>query len=188
MPSISKTAQLLKYFAQHYQRVTGQGIHRTRLMKMAYLSDLLAREYLGEQITAFSYYRYTYGPYDDHIRDFVDELVAVGLGERKLEYGPDHTANRLLDVGGPIVFEFAPTEQEILTYVRKTYLHMDMDELLQEVVYKTKPMVPLPAMDEDLKMDDINNAGRKIVGFDLADVLKAEAELDRGEFVIGIPE
>ncbi|MDQ3675069.1 MAG: hypothetical protein M3365_11955, partial [Gemmatimonadota bacterium] len=39
----SKTAQVLRYFAQHYG---GPGVPRKRLVKLAYMADILSRQYL----------------------------------------------------------------------------------------------------------------------------------------------
>jgi hypothetical protein len=155
---------------------------------MAYLSDLLAREYLGEPITEFRYYRYDYGPYDDAVLDFIDELVSAGLAEVRETYEHDAPTKRLYDFGKPVAFTFGLGEQEVLRYVTKNYLDMALQELLVDVVYQTPPM--LAAIDKDprdkfaLGMDDQNDVGTKLVGFKLEDVLRAEQEESFDDFAM----
>lgn len=187
MPTtISKTAQVLKYFAQRYRATSSEkrGIPRTRLMKMAYLTDLLAREYLGDGVTDFRYYRYKHGPYDKAILGFIEELVEAGLAFEKLDDTGEYEYKRLVDAGLPIEFDFSPAETEILRYVATTYLTMPMQELLHEVVYTSTPMVEQPVMEQLLPMDSVNNRGTEAVGFKLEDVLRAEQEQSFPDFVM----
>lgn len=188
--TVSRTAQLLRYFAQQYKGDGLQGIPRVRLMKMAYLSDLLAREYLSRPVTAFEYYRYEFGPYDEQIIDSIEELVAEGLAEVVTEWGGDRPTKRLVGRGAPLAFEFSEPELEVMKYVADNYIGMDMRELLQEVVYRTQPMVPLIEVDWrkkiPLDMDQMNGQGERAVGFRLADVLRAERAVHAGRFVTSI--
>ncbi len=182
MTSLSKTAQVLKYFAQQYRSGTKPGIPRTRLMKMAYLSDLLAREYLGQPITDFAYYRFHYGPYDRAIVDVVDELVAANLAELKFEIGDEYETKLLVDLGRPVFFDFSAGETEILSYVARNYLRMPLKELLTDVVYETLPMKQTSRLDETLPMGASDNRGKDAVGFDLEEMLLAERQIDEGKF------
>lgn len=187
MPQLSKTAQLLRFFAQQYGP---PGVPRLRLMKLAYMSDLLAREYLGQPITDFAYYRYTLGPYDDAIIAAIREVVDAGLGANRVEWGENGPTRRLLANGVPIVFDFSAAELEILTYVTTNYLHMDMEEFVRDVVYTTKPMIPLldakPKDRKPLDMDQLNGAIVAQYGFRLEDVLEAEAAIRAGKFVTAL--
>ena len=178
--TISKTAQVLKYFAQQYG---GPGIPCTRLVKMAYMSDLLAREYLGGPITDFRYYRYHFGPYDDAIVDVIEELVAADLAETKETYEGEEPTKRLCPRGAPIQFGFSAGEQEILRYVTANYLTMDLEELFIDVVYQTAPMLQTKNLKEVLPMASVDNRGTNAVGFSLEAVLRAEQEESFDDFV-----
>lgn len=185
--AISKSAQVLKYFAQQYGAPPSRaGIPRKRLVKMAYLSDLLAREYLGRAITEFSYYRYKHGPYDRAIVSTIDELVKAGLAEDRQVWDGDYRKKLLLDTGVALAFDFSAGEMEILRYVANTYLRMPMEELLEDVVYPSSPMRQTSRMEEVLPMDSVNNRGAREVGFDLEAVLRAEQEIDAGRFKTAI--
>jgi hypothetical protein len=183
MAPLSKTAQVLKYFAQQYGGPKRKGIPRKRLVKMAFMCDLLSREYTGTPITDLKYYRYTYGPYDRAVEEFATELEVTQHARTKVEWDGDTEIKRLVDLGLPISFEFSPEELEIVRYVAKNYLEMPMKELLDDVVYLTAPMLHEEAEGERLKMDLVNDTGTKAVGFSLSDVLQAERDIDAGHFV-----
>lgn len=179
-PEISKSAQVLKFFAQQYR-----GIPRKRLTKMAYETDIIARQYLGEPITTFEWRLYQFGPYSEEIPLAVDELVKNGLAwtqdTEPTEEGPGW--KKLYDAGRPVVFDFTLAENEILGYVAVNYLNMPMDELLNDVVYETKPLKVAVQFHQRLPMEIINNEGRNLVGFDLMRIIKAEQQARAGDFL-----
>jgi hypothetical protein len=185
--SISKTAQVLRYFAQRYYADAKSGIKRVRLVKMAYMSDVIGREYLGAAITDFQWYRYLHGPYDDAVVAAVAELVAADLGLEKKEYDEGGVIKRLLPVGGPVTFEFDDGELEVLKYVGDNYLGMPMGELIEDVVYRTAPMRELldadPEQRRRLDMKQLDDAGTRQAGFKLTDVLRAERAALAGRVV-----
>ncbi|MES2178015.1 MAG: Panacea domain-containing protein [Gemmatimonadota bacterium] len=182
MPALSKTAQLLRYFAQQYQAPSGvAGIPRKRLMKMAYLSDMLALEYLGEAITEYQYIRYTYGPYDEAIKDTIDEIVAAGMGEIRTVWDNEQRTIQLLARGVPAPFDFTPGQMEVMRYVVMNYLRMPMEELLRDVVYSSAPMTDAE-MSKPLPMEVLRNRGTQKVGFELEAMLRAEQEIASGRF------
>jgi hypothetical protein len=180
---LSKTAQVLKYFAQQYKAGAARGgIPRKRLVKMAYLTDLLAREHFGHPLTDLTYYRYYYGPYDSAIRGFIDELVKADLADERHALDGDYVTKFLVDHGVPISFDFGLAEMEILRYVAATYLSMPMQELLDDVVYQTAPFKKTSELNDKLPMDIVNNRVAETVPFALEAVLRAEMEIDAGQF------
>lgn len=72
--TLSRNAQLLKYFAQQ-----SRGIPRKHLVKMAYVADLVARQYLGHAISDFNYVVHYFGPYPQEAPDAIAELEREGL-------------------------------------------------------------------------------------------------------------
>lgn len=177
---ISKNAQVLKFFAQQYR-----GIPRKRLVKMAYETDIIARQYLGEPVSDFEWRRDKYGPYSPEIPVAVAELESFGLGwtqeTEATEDGPGW--KKLYDAGRPVVFDFTLAENEVLAYVAANYLTMPMEELLFDVIYETKPMKVETQFRERLPMEIVDNEGRNLVGFDLVHIIKAEEQAKAGDYL-----
>jgi uncharacterized protein YwgA len=179
--AISRNAQLLKFFAQQYP-----GIPRKRLVKMAYMADLIARQYLGHPISEFEYRADHFGPYPPEITDALAELEAEGLAwTRATEATAEGPSwKQLFDSGHRIVFEFSLEENEVLGYVVKNYLNMPMEELLEDVVYQTTPYKASESFRERLRMEMADNEGKKLVGFDLRAIINAERQVDAGEYLV----
>lgn len=182
MEPLNKTGQLLKYFAQQYRESDRKGIPRKRLIKMAFLADLLAREYLGHALTEFNYYYHHYGPYDSAIEDVVGELVTSGYAETRESWESDEVfTKRLCDLGVPYAYDFTASEAAILAYVAENYLPMPMKELLEDVVYASAPM-RAATKSQPVPMDIVNHRGRDTVGFELDAVLEAARAIDEGRY------
>jgi len=173
--SVSKNARLLKYFVQQYP-----GIPRKRLVKLVYMADIISRQFLGRPISTFAYRLDKFGPYDPAIEDAVAELVAAGLAREDVTWEDNINWKRLRDSGRPIAFDFTPGESEILAYTAKNYLNMPMPELLDDVVYETSPMKEAEVFRAPLRMELVDNEGRKAVGFDLEAVIRAERQAEAG--------
>lgn len=171
----------MKFFAQQYHR----GIPRKRLVKMAYETDIIARQYLGEPVSTFEWRRDKYGPYSPEIPEAVAELEAQGFGwtqeTEATEDGPGW--KKLYDAGRPVVFDFTLAENEVLAYVAANYLSMPMEELIFDVVYETKPMKAETQFRERLPMEIVDNEGRDLVGFDLRRIIKAEEQAKTGDYL-----
>ncbi len=172
--SLSRNAQLVKFFAEQYS-----GVPRTVLVKFIYMADLIAREYLGGPISEFTYHLDKHGPYDAAIDDAVREVVNADLGWETVEPFPLPGGDRgryiRLHVNRrPIPFDLTLGQNEVLAYVVKNYVPMAKKEFLEQVVYETAPMKAVERLKDPLPMDMVNNTGRNAVGFDLEDVLQAE--------------
>lgn len=176
--SLSRNAQVLKYFAQQHTR----GIGRTKLQKLAYLADLEARRYLGKPITTFEYTWWNHGPFDDGLYAAIEELKRHGLASEVEIPWPSYLEHRLVDAGKAVPFTFTATESEVLSFVAEKYLHSPLARLLYEVVYETRPMKEVARKGDRLPMELVDNEGRNELGFDLEAVLEAERELEDGRF------
>jgi hypothetical protein len=177
-PHLSRNAQLVKFFAQQYR-----GVPRTRLVKLIYMADLLAREYLGEPISTLDYYKYKHGPYDEAIESAVGELVASKLADDIRDPWGRGLYKRVVDLRQSIPFDFSLGESAVLDYVVTNYRDMDMKELLVDVVYETKPFKAVSRYKQKLPMGIVNNAGTAAVGFKLEEILRAEQAGRSGDFV-----
>ena len=180
--SISRNAQVLRFFAN-----ADRGIPRKRLVKMAYLADVLALEYLGHPISEFPWISYHYGPYAFEIKDAVEELEKSGLAWTKdTDQAPDGaTWKRLYLNADRVTYDFDLAENEILAYVVSNYLSVPMDELMDGVVYQSAPYVNRGEFRQPLPMETSRDVGRKKAGFDLGKIVKAEQQVRDGHFTSG---
>lgn len=177
--SLSRNAQLVKYFAQQYR-----GVPRTRLVKFIYMADVLARQYLGAPVSQFRYIRHRFGPYDSAIEDAVRELEAAGLVEQKTDWWDvGKRSERVVDLHRPIPFDFSLGEGAVLDYVVTNYVGMPWKEFLHDVVYETPPMQGERPMGAPLPMSLLDDTGTRQAGFALAEVLIAENAARRGDVV-----
>lgn len=186
--ALTKTAQTLKFFAQRYREKVRKGIPRKLLVKMCYVSDLFAHEHWGESITDLQYYVYDHGPYDSRIVEYVDELVVNDFAEIRIEIDGDYEKKRLVDLGVPLALEFSEREREVLDYVANNYLFMSMNDLMQDVVYRSRPWVEATPRTKKklLPMHIVDREKEKAVGFSLDELLRAEKEIAAGHFVTEI--
>lgn len=183
-PRLSRNAQLFKFFAQQCA-----GMPRKHLIKMAYMADIISRQYLGHAISEFEYVVYYFGPYPPEAPAAIAELEDCGLawtqagGKADPE---DHAFKRLFDSGKPTLFDFTLGENEVLAHVVRTYLKMDTDELVEDVVYATAPFkeaVSRGRLGERIPMELADREGFEDIGFDLEKVLKAEKQAQDGDFL-----
>jgi|CXWL01.1.fsa_nt_gi hypothetical protein len=186
MTQLSRNEQVIKYFAQQCK-----GIPRKRLVKMAYLSDMVARQYLGHAISDLSYVAYHFGPYPPEIKETVDSLVEKELAwtEETGRAAPDEIRKILLfDTGRPTSFSFSRGEVEVLAFVVRNYLDMPMDELLTDVVYETAPFKVAKENGGDrprIPMEMVDNTGTAELGFNLEEILLAEEQVASGQARVG---
>lgn len=177
-PSLSRNAQLVKFFAQQYR-----GVPRKHLVKLIYMADLLAWEYLGAPISSFNWYKYKHGPYDKAIEVAVSELVASGLISDDREPWWKGNYRRVTDLHLPVPFDFTIGQSAVLDYVVTSYLNMPTKELVEDVVYQTEPFKRVTSRGQRIPMESAAHAGTKRVGFRLEEVLRAEQEARDGDFV-----
>lgn len=176
---ISRDAQLLKFFAQAHGR---RGVPRKRLVKLAYMADVLARQYLGHPLSSFVYLKDHFGPNVRELPDVVLELENADLAEQTTERDGGRRTIRLRDTGRPIAFGFSLGENEILSYVTANYLEMDLEEFITDVVKTTDPFQAASLHGERLPMERVNDEKRREVGFDLEKILRAEREVAEGHY------
>jgi len=179
--TLSKNAQLIKFFAQ-----LGPGIPRTRLVKMAYMADVISRRYLGRPISDLEYRKDKFGPNAPEIGNVISELEAMGLVWTKnspasTQEGRD-ASKMLFDSGRRVVFDFTLGENEILAYVAENYRAMELTEFVRDVVKQTRPFKAQRRFHEPLPMDLEDNEGRNLVGFDLEAIARAERQAEAGDF------
>lgn len=140
----NKTTALLEYFAHQHSKPSV-----TVLMKLCYLTDLIALKRLGRAITNYEYERYTFGPFNKKIYADLEELV----GTEKLAIEIDYPS---YGTDSEVVLYRHSGELEAITAQLETEEVGLADEVLAtlsgygarqltQVAYQTKPMVALGA-------------------------------------------
>jgi len=177
---LSRNAQLLKYFAQQYP-----GIPRKRLVKLAYMTDILGRQYLGKPLSGMNWILYHHGPYSQEIPEAINELEVQDLCWTEVINAPtgEATWKKLYDAGKPVLFDFSLAEDQVLGFVIRTYRDMPMDELMLDVVYETTPYKQAEKFGDNLQMNLVDDEGKREFGFDLEAIARAERQAEEGDFV-----
>jgi hypothetical protein len=183
MPSLSRDALLVKFFAQ-----ARPGVPLKPLAKFIYESDVLAREYLGHPISSFTYRRNHFGPYDDTINDVIQELIDAGHAEQRKEYWLGSQGEvrifHLFAQQRQDTFDFEPGQMEVLRYVVKNFIDMPFQDFMNDIIYQTEPWKADVPFGKPLPMEMLDNAGtRRVGGFKLEEILRAEEAVRRGEVV-----
>ena len=136
-------------------------------------------------MTAFDYYFHHHGPFDPALYDAIGELKQAGLVEEKREfYSGRKYEQRVSWTGSLAPGRFSAAEREILDHVRRTYAHLPLEQLLNDVVYQTEPM-KAARRGRRVPMVEQNNADRDEIGFDLEEVLAAERDALQGNYMTG---
>jgi hypothetical protein len=180
MAKVSKTAQVLRFFAQQYGP---KGIPRKRLVKLAYMADILALQYLGRPMTELHWIKDHYGPNAREVEDFTRELVEANMGDEFTERDGPIRWIRLRASGGPGPFDFTLGDIEILGYINDNYLDMEMEEFVDLVVKTTDPFRQVEREGEAVPMDLVKNTVRNEIGFDLERMAAAEQQAIEGKSI-----
>lgn len=148
--------ELILYFLD---RVPGAG--RTQIVKFLYLADLESRRCLGRPLTDLNYIWGDHGPFDPRICERLVELQKSGriceeqytssYGGPAYRYRPSNEQQQL-----------PPTEvaRVILEKVVADIQGVPLRDLLEDVVYQTKPMLDAKERDargQPLRMDLVDN-------------------------------
>jgi hypothetical protein len=179
MRDLEKNARVLKYFAQR----TAEELGVTKLLKLAYLTDLHAREYLGRPITSFAYKFHNHGPFDPQLYGAVEEMDRRRWGRPEKRWFLQGRMKRaLVNVGSIPEVGFTPAEEAILDFVHRCYTHLPLPALLK-TVYETEPM-KVARRNRPVPMDIVDNAAKDSLGYDLETVLEQEREIERGNYML----
>jgi len=138
----SKLENLLIYLTLRLRK-SRQRVGRTKLMKLLYLTDLLARRKLGRTVTGATYRFYFYGPFSTEVLDALDALVERGILEDRPEltkFGVAHNYQPTKLAESLNVEEAIPEDEKAILYeVIKRFGRMNLLKLL-DIVYATGPM------------------------------------------------
>lgn len=176
MTTISRNAQVLKYLVE---RVGPVGA--TKHLKLVYLADLMAREYLGQPVSELDYIWYDQGPFDSAFYHAREDLESAGLGAEDPTIYPDGKTERTFHDGGDqIEYDFSDAEAHILDAVADRFGSWKLNALLR-VVYETAPMEQANE-GEPLPMEVVDHKGAREAGLDLKQLLEARRAAEEGDF------
>jgi Antitoxin SocA-like, Panacea domain len=183
MPDIklSREEELVAFFVNRCDGNLG----RTRLMKLLYMADYEARRYMGRPISKIKYVWHHYGPYEPGLTRWVNRLKEHGVVvEESVEYPTGQQG--FLYTPGLIraTQSFSPAEVEILSYVCRKYSQVQLRELLDDVVYKTEPMVRAQkknAKGQHLEMGMIDNVKAQELSVSFDELVERRRHLLAGE-------
>ena len=136
-----KTKELLSYITKFNQKVTV-----TSLMKLSYLIDVVSMKRNKEQVSKFEYKRYSHGPFDPKIYNYIKDLVAKGILIEEPEYnvsGDEYVTYRFNEESD-ISLDKIEDDKEIINDVLEG-LKGYTARTLTDIAYKTKPMKKIGA-------------------------------------------
>lgn len=167
---------LILYFVD---RLPNSG--RTQIVKYLYLADLESRRHRGQSLTNLIWIKHNHGPFDSRILSALDALrTRKLLIEEHIEY-PNGFQGSLYRTSRTPKIAFDDATQSILDVVVKQYGALGLRQLLDDVVYESKPMqsaVEKHALD----MSCVDNEAA-IHGISLEDAWKGFRDTQEGRTV-----
>lgn len=178
---ISKNAQMVKFFVGRSRH----GIGRTKLFKLIYLADLEARKLMGKPISDFEYHWHRHGPFDADIYDAAKELEdGEHAHTQQINHGGGYVESKLIDDEGLVPFDFSAAEFEIINFVAARFMAVPLRNLLDNVVYESRPMKEVEARGDRLDMEAVDNHDRRRIGFDFEEVVQADTDARGGDYIL----
>lgn len=185
MARLSKEQEVLAFFVRRASVAPG----RTQLMKLLYLTDYEARRYLGRPVTGARYVLYKHGPFCDDLYSHLDALKESDVVvEERLMFPNGKIGSRYSPGAAAAQPTLSAAEMQILSYVARKYAGMELGDLLEEVVYKTEPMLDALARGSkedrlELNMAMVDNAKLKELGIPFEELLERKRRVRSGEVV-----
>lgn len=135
----------LKMVIYYLVKMLGNRLTKTKLMKLLFISDYIAREGkrlgIGRTITGTRYIYYHYGPFSFEVYPAIDEMDGYEILE--LDSSEESRYGSMFSYkSGPnprFEIKLSDDEKNILDFVINKYGYMPLDTLLT-LVYNSKPM------------------------------------------------
>lgn len=178
MGGFSKNAQLLGYLLEQI----GAAGH-TRLIKLLYLADLESRRLRGRPVSELRFQFHHHGPFDRAFYDALGELEGRQLIAEKIVHYPSGKYERQVEARAAVPQHLDAVDRHILTQICRAYGRMPLDDLLA-IVYDSAPMKNLER-GKRVPMENENNKDRAEIGFDIEELVAAQQDAERGNYVTG---
>lgn len=180
---LSKEEQLIAFFVN----ACSEPIGRTRLMKLLYLADYQARRYLGKPISSIRYKWHDFGPFDENLYVWLDNLKSQDLiRHEQVRYDGEKIAHTYAPSETPPTLDLTPDEVDVLSFVCREYSQVALRQLLDEIVYQTEPMIEAKAKDAKglpLQMEIVDNAKGRDFTVPYPELLARSRRLKSGQGV-----
>ena len=141
-----KTKQLIAYLIQNHSPLP-----ITSLMKLSYIVDLVSIKKCDKQISGFEYVRYKYGPFDNKIYKYIEDLSGNKIVSGEPAYTPmgdEYIIYRYND-GVDISFDkLTRRDKEIIDEVLDSLRGYGAKALV-DLSYKTRPMEKIGAKQDN---------------------------------------
>lgn len=165
-----------------------QAYPSTWLLKLLYLADCEAEQWLGHPITDMAYVFHHYGPFDDRVYTCLDELESNGkvtlenksgaTNRGEVWEGTYYRVKRKLRTSS-----LCDAERAVIDALMERYRGRAASQLTQDA-YKTTPMPIAQKRGRGSKVDPKSGRNverRRHAGLDVAAVLRAREQAKRGE-------
>jgi hypothetical protein len=167
-------------------RQSGKPLSRMRLLKIAYMADLLAWRVLGRPISRFNYHRYHHGPFDQEFYCALEELLSLGrarIDEVTTKEGHDCQLVYLVADAPPVRPEvFTRGDVHLIGLAVQKYRDLPLQTFLV-LVYETEPMKEA-RLNQPLPMEAQRNKDRdQAGGISLEIILESREAFVRGESI-----
>jgi len=143
---MDKTRQLLAYLIQN-----NPSISITALMKLVYICDLVSIKKHDSKVSDFEYVRYKYGPFDQNIYNYINELRWDGIIIEEPAYTPmgdEYITYRINDETGFCVDALGKNDIQVADEVIESLKGYGAKALV-DLAYKTKPMTKIGAKQDN---------------------------------------
>lgn len=179
----TKNQQIFKFIIE---RLSGK-LGRTHLLKLVYLADYHFHKLTGKSISTFKYMWHNNGPFDSSFYDDIKNLKENTYIEEEEVHFPNCCGYVFHDTSHHMTYdELSMQDFYMLEYVIKTYGKINLQTLLEDVVYKTEPMMELTskkAFGEYLSMEIVDNKDKEELyeGLDPEDIIEGAEAIKEGK-------
>jgi hypothetical protein len=135
-----------------YYKAFGQGVPKTKLLKLVYLTELQYKRRYGARLTGAKWVYYLYGPY---LSDYDNILASNNVSVDNFGYSEDKEA-KMLSISTAYTGNHIPPDVKFLiSGVVRDYGKLDIRSLLDHVYFETEPMINAENRGETLDFDSV---------------------------------
>jgi uncharacterized phage-associated protein len=135
-----------------YSKAFGGGIPKTKLLKLAYLVEVLYKRRFNKRITDAKWVYYLYGPY---LWDYNEILQNEAFDTVSKSIKDDHEAQIINLKNNYHNEDISPDIKFLIISVVRDYGNMDLASLLDYVYFETEPMMNAENRKEILDFDTV---------------------------------
>jgi uncharacterized phage-associated protein len=179
----TKNQQIFKFIIERLSGTLG----RTHLLKLVYLADYHFHKLTGKSISTFKYLWHNNGPFDSSLYDDINNLKESTYIEEEEVHFPTCRGYVFHNTSHQMIYnELSTQDIYMLEYAIRTYGKINLQTLLEDVVYKTEPMMELTskkALGEYLPMEIVDNKDKEELyeGLDPEDIIEGAEAIKEGK-------